>query len=291
MAGDWLKMEASTPDKPEVLAITVRMGWDDPDLTVGKLFRVWRWFDQHTTEGNAHGVTAALLDRIAGVTGFADAMQSVGWLIINADGLALPGFAKHNGATAKSRAQTAKRVANHKGNAKANGKGNAATVTDALPREREDIEKKETSSSNTVGAADAARTDESRGTRLPNDWHLPKPWGEWALAEFPHWTPDVVRLEAEKFADHWRAQSGKAGRKADWLATWRNWCRSDIAQRAHPAPRATSSQQPSAETAHARKMRETVEGLAPGVARRRPGPATPVTIDLETPHVPAIASH
>lgn len=51
------------------------------------------------------------------------------------------------------------------------------------------------------------------------------------------------------------------------------------------------SQQPPAETAHARKMRETVEGLAPGVARRRPGPATPVTIDLETPHVPAIASH
>ena len=34
MAGDWLKMECSTPDKPEVLAITAHMGWDDPDLTV-----------------------------------------------------------------------------------------------------------------------------------------------------------------------------------------------------------------------------------------------------------------
>lgn len=46
------------------------------------------------------------------------------------------------------------------------------------------------------------------------------------------------------------------------------------------------------ESAHARKMREAAEGLAPGVAKRRPGTAPiPVTIDLETPHVPAIASH
>ncbi len=68
MSGDWIKMEASTPDKPEVMAITVAMGWDDSDLSVGKLFRVWRWFDQHTTDGNAGSVTLALLDRIAGVT-------------------------------------------------------------------------------------------------------------------------------------------------------------------------------------------------------------------------------
>jgi hypothetical protein len=46
MAGDWIKMECSLPDKPETLAITAAMGWDDPDLTVGKLMRVFRWFDQ-----------------------------------------------------------------------------------------------------------------------------------------------------------------------------------------------------------------------------------------------------
>lgn len=83
-------------------------------------------------------------------------------------------------------------------------------------------------------------TPSPRGGRLPTDWQLPKAWGEWALAEFPHWTADVVRIEAEKFADHWRAKSGKDATKADWLATWRNWCRSPIAQRAHqprPGPR------------------------------------------------------
>lgn len=50
---------------------------------------------------------------------------------------------------------------------------------------------------------------------------------------------------------------------------------------------------PPTETAHARKMREAAEGLAGGVARRSPlVAAKPMNvIDLESPHVPAIASH
>jgi len=112
MAGEWLKMEACTPEKSEVLAITAKMGWDDTDLTVGKLFRIWRWFDQQTTNGNACGVTTVLLDRIVGVSGFCSAMQSVGWLTITEEGITLPNFDRHNGNTAKNRAQTARRVAN-----------------------------------------------------------------------------------------------------------------------------------------------------------------------------------
>lgn len=142
MAGDWLKFEINTPEKPEVLSITVDMGWDDPDLVVGKLLRLWRWFDQHTENGNADNVTLALLDRIIGVTGFCEAVAKVGWLIVTEAGIELPNFERHNGKTAKNRALTAKRVANHKSNAKGNDKGNAASVTSALPREekrREDI--------------------------------------------------------------------------------------------------------------------------------------------------------
>lgn len=68
MAGDWLKMEKSTPDKPEVFAIAAEVGID-PDAVVGKLLRIWSWFDTHTGNGNADRVTPALLDRIAGVPG------------------------------------------------------------------------------------------------------------------------------------------------------------------------------------------------------------------------------
>jgi len=165
MAGEWLKLECSTPDKPETFAITTHMGWDDPDLTVGKLFRVWRWFDQQTIDGNARGVTTALLDRIAGATGFAQAMINVGWLRVEEGGIALPNFEKHNGATAKSRAQTAKRVANHR----AENQCNAPNVTDALAREekkREELKPKEANASvNSEAGASEIDADDSNATR------------------------------------------------------------------------------------------------------------------------------
>jgi hypothetical protein len=136
MAGDWLKFELNTPEKPEVLAITIELGYDDPDLTVGKLLKVWRWFDQHTVDGNAPSVTPALLDRLIGVTGITQAMSKVGWLdIYVSGGVGLPHFDRHNGKTAKERALTAKRVASHKASKDANGTGNGDSVTSALPRE------------------------------------------------------------------------------------------------------------------------------------------------------------
>lgn len=134
MAGEWLKFEVSTPEKREVFSITTAMGWDDPDLTVGKLLKVWRWFDQQTVSGNADGVTLALLDRIIGVSGFSQAMCDVGWLAVTEAGITLPNFDRHNGKTAKDRALTAKRVAKHKANAGANDSGNGASVSGALPR-------------------------------------------------------------------------------------------------------------------------------------------------------------
>lgn len=140
MAGDWLKMEIATPEKAEVLSITISMGWDDPDLTVGKLFRLWRWFDQQTVDGNAANVTPKLLDRIIGVSGFCDAVNSVGWLTINEGSVSLPNFDRHNGQSAKSRVLAAKRVAKHR--EKQSKNSNAANVTPALPREekrREEI--------------------------------------------------------------------------------------------------------------------------------------------------------
>lgn len=63
------------------------------------------------------------------------------------------------------------------------------------------------------------------GTSLPDDWVLPKAWGEWAI-ENTTLDESIVRLEADKFRDHWHSNANKAGsRKADWFATWRNWVR------------------------------------------------------------------
>jgi hypothetical protein len=110
MATDWLKVEVNTPDKPEVFALAARMKWDDLDLAVGKLIRLWRWFDQHTQNGDAPGVTAFMLDHICNAPGFAEALMSVGWLQLTPQGAFLPNFDLHNGKTAKQRALTARRM-------------------------------------------------------------------------------------------------------------------------------------------------------------------------------------
>jgi hypothetical protein len=131
MAGDWMKIELELPDKPEVHAIAGMLNLDS-DSVVGKLIRVWQWFDKHTTDGNAYGVTLSLPDRITSVTGFGEAMMLVGWLEQNDKTLTMPKFDRHTSASAKTRALTNKRVEKSR---------NAVTVTKALPEKRREDNK------------------------------------------------------------------------------------------------------------------------------------------------------
>ncbi len=139
MAGDWIKFELATPDKPEVWAIAASLSID-PDAVVGKLMRVWGWFDQQTETGNAPSVSKMLLDRLVGVTGFCKAVIDAGWMLDDGSTLTLPHFDRHNGKTAKNRALTAKRVAGHK--AKTNAEGNEKVTQVPLPREEKRREEK-----------------------------------------------------------------------------------------------------------------------------------------------------
>ena len=110
MAGDWLKIQVSLPDKPEVWQMAGILAIN-ADEVVGKLIRVWRWFDAHTEDGHATRVTFPLLDHVAGATGFAEAMQMVGWLEESGTDIRLPHFDRHNGKTAKNRALATERKA------------------------------------------------------------------------------------------------------------------------------------------------------------------------------------
>ena len=76
MAGDWIKIQHVTPDKPEVWQMAASLGID-ADAVVGKLVRVWVWADQQSVDGTCHAasVTKALLDRMVSVAGF-----SIAWL-------------------------------------------------------------------------------------------------------------------------------------------------------------------------------------------------------------------
>jgi hypothetical protein len=92
--------------------------------------------------------------------------------------------------------------------------------------------------------AGKSKDKSGQGTRLSADWSLPLDWAEWARKERPDLDP--VR-QADRFADYWRAQAGAKGRKADWLATWRNWIRNEKPGTT-PPPRATPSGKPAAPT-------------------------------------------
>lgn len=140
MAGDWIKLESVTPDKPEVHRIAELLGID-PDAVLGKLCRVWIWADQQTTNGNALSVTRALLDRITLRDGFATALlhPDVKWLVQDDSGaIHFPNFDRHNGATAKARALGNKR---QKKCRNASRDCHADNVTVALPEKRR-VEKK-----------------------------------------------------------------------------------------------------------------------------------------------------
>lgn len=108
MAGDWVKFEVDTFEKPEVIKMADELGIPEEHVA-GCLLKVWCWFDKQSRDGHVSSVTEKYIDRVTSVTGFVQAMQEVGWLIVSDDGLCLPKFDRHNGKSAKSRALTTDR--------------------------------------------------------------------------------------------------------------------------------------------------------------------------------------
>jgi uncharacterized protein YdaU (DUF1376 family) len=70
--------------------------------------------------------------------------------------------------------------------------------------------------------------DHPSGKRLTN--HLgdnpicPAEWANWSASQLGM-GQDRIEATFAGFTDYWRACPGAKGRKSDWFATWRNWCR------------------------------------------------------------------
>lgn len=108
MAGDWIKLQHVTPDKPEVFRMAIMLGVT-PEHVLGCLCRLWIWADQQTIDGHGVCVTGVTLNRITCHGGFSDALKNVGWLSGDELNFTLPNFERHNGETAKTRALATKR--------------------------------------------------------------------------------------------------------------------------------------------------------------------------------------
>ncbi|MEW6647827.1 MAG: DnaT-like ssDNA-binding domain-containing protein [Pseudomonadota bacterium] len=198
MAGDWIKFEIATPNKPEVWEIAGALEID-PDAVVGKLLRVWAWFDEHTENGNAPSVTKTLLDRQVGVAGFCDAMIAAGWMKENNGAITLPNFERHNGKTAKNRALTAKRVAAHK-----ERKGNEEVTHDALPREEKIV-----NPSTTTAESAATMREQGAAFRMTPDFQPDQESLE-AHLRMMGISPDAMPPDVlGEFKSYWSAQDRK----------------------------------------------------------------------------------
>ncbi len=116
MAGDWIKMDVNLHEKPEVIQLSSALSMDRYAV-VGRLHRLWSWFDLHSADGRVAGVTACYLDELAGQPGFSQALRQVGWLEERGGGeLVVPNFDRHNGQSAKRRAEATERKRKSRGN-------------------------------------------------------------------------------------------------------------------------------------------------------------------------------
>lgn len=243
MAGDWIKFEVATSDKPEVWEIASSLDID-PDAVVGKLLRVWSWFDQHTEKGNAPSVTKKLLDRLVGVTGFCDALIESSWMTEENREITLPNFDRHNGQTAKRRALTAKRVSAAK--AKSNAKGNARSVTRALPREEK--RREDTKGSTTYSCAEQASPSSAPADGIGTFPVKDKGRKQWALTQ----------AKLDEYRETYQADVLPECRKA------RQWCIDN------PASRKTYSGMPAFLTRWLNKANNRGDFAGGGPARASP---------------------
>lgn len=106
---EWIKITCDLPDKWQTQTMRRILKLRTTDEVVGKLFRVWRHFENQSKNGFIPRLDADDLDSMIGKNGFAKAMAEVGWLQIDTDGLRLPNFSEYMGGASRERDAAAER--------------------------------------------------------------------------------------------------------------------------------------------------------------------------------------
>lgn len=221
MAGEWIKIEAATADKPEVLRMA-RILKIDRDAVFGKLTRLWAWFDSNSVDGVVDGVVDADIDRLCHCDGFAAACSMVSWLVIDADAerMTIPNFDRHNGETAKQRAMKSRRQAKWRAGVDAPVDVDASTTASTREeKRREDKSKSTTPVSPSAKPKSGKLTFEQWNSALGDDEAITAddPIFAWAeTAGVPH---DFMHLAWLAFDDRY---TGNPKRYSDWRAVFRN---------------------------------------------------------------------
>ena len=143
----WIKIRTNLSADPRVFRIASVAGIP-PAHAVGCLVAVWSYADEHSTDGRIRWFGAADVDRVAGVAGFAAAMSAVDWLAVDGADCVLPRFNDHNGETAKTRANGARRQRRYRDSgtrdaSSVTGCGSQVTLDASLEKRREEKNREE----------------------------------------------------------------------------------------------------------------------------------------------------
>ena len=137
----WIKVDTTLVNKPKVVQIS-RSLKKKREETLGYLVKFWCLVDGLTEDGFLPGYDRVAVDDLVGLKGFAKALQVVDWLDFNDDGCVVARYDKHNGNSAKKRAESALRNKRFM-RKKSNTNLTQSALESASPREDKSIDSRE----------------------------------------------------------------------------------------------------------------------------------------------------
>lgn len=139
---NWIKVQKHTPTKPEIrhMARACHVSQGDAFLA---WFRLWATFDEiAAANGRVDLYTQEDADQDAALPGAAKALEAAGWLVWDDTGVTIVNWDRHNGNSAKERAQKTDRQTRWRhrvdGGASTGVDGSASTGVDGATSTRQD---------------------------------------------------------------------------------------------------------------------------------------------------------
>jgi|GEM_PF-3403115 len=238
MTAHWIKVEKDTAAKPEVMRLAAILDIDEFTV-VGHLIAFWSWVDSNLspecpqTQGTKRG-----LDRIAGRTGFCDALISVGWLTFDGDLFGIPNMGRHMGQSAKLRAMDKEK--------KAKKRVKPDSVPELSPKCPPESGTNQGQKQDKSGTREEQKREEEVNTQTqapakPGRVVFVKP----EVHEVIQYTREIgSMIDGQEFCDFYESKGWRVGNSPmkDWKAALRQWesrrkhereaARDDKAQRA-----------------------------------------------------------
>lgn len=210
MSGGWIKVEKDLRSDPRVLRMARQLCNARPlqgvTQVLGGLLQLWFMADTYIGNDNILPLGIDEINEVIGIEGFCQLIPEDWLRIVDTNNVELPDYHIHNGTIAKAKAQTQKRVKNHR--KQRNDTPLQVCNARPLPDQDQDQDLKK-------------KIDKRKNaSRLPDDWQPSAQ--DIAYAQGQRVNP--VEL-AEAFRDYWHASATPTARKLDWAAAWRTWCR------------------------------------------------------------------